>query len=44
MKAYNAAQASWSISQIPLSLTVSNSLQVQKRVPHTADLDRVSVG
>lgn len=34
MKAFNAAQVNWVLSQIPLSLTVSNSLTVQSGYPH----------
>jgi hypothetical protein len=35
MKAYNAAQVSYVLSQIPLALTVSNSLAVQSGYPRT---------
>lgn len=35
MKAYNAAQVNWVLSQIPLSLSVSNALAVQSGYPHT---------
>jgi len=35
MKAFNAAQVSWVLSQIPLALTVSNSLTVQSGYPRT---------
>jgi hypothetical protein len=35
MKAFNAAQINWVLSQIPLSLTVSNTLTVQSGYPHT---------
>jgi len=35
MKAFNAAQVSWVLSQIPLSLTVSNSLTAQSGYPRT---------
>jgi hypothetical protein len=35
MKAFNASQVSWVLSQIPLTLTVSNSLAVQSGFPRT---------
>src|ERR1035437_1220573 len=35
MKAFNAAQVNWVLSQIPLALTVSNSLTVQSGYPRT---------
>jgi hypothetical protein len=35
MKAFNASQISWVMSQIPLALTVSNSLTVQSGFPRT---------
>lgn len=35
MKAFNAAQVNWVLSQIPLSLTVSNNLTIQSGYPHT---------
>jgi hypothetical protein len=35
MKAYNLAQVGWVLSQIPLTLTVSNNLPVQSGYPRT---------
>ena len=35
MKAFNGAQINWVLSQIPLALTVSNSLAVQSGYPRT---------
>src|SRR5665213_1640293 len=35
MKAFNAAQVNWVLSQIPLNLTVSSGLTVQSGYPHT---------
>jgi hypothetical protein len=35
MKAYNAAQVSYVLSQIPLSITISNNLTVQSGYPRT---------
>jgi hypothetical protein len=35
MKAFNAAQANWVLSQIPLDLTTSSGLTVQSGYPHT---------
>ena len=35
MKAFNAGQVGWVLSQIPLSLTVSNTLAVQSGYSHT---------
>lgn len=36
MKAYNAAQVNWVLSQIPLTLTASNSLASLNGYPHTS--------
>ena len=35
MKAFNASQVNWVLSQIPLALTVSNSLTLQSGYPRT---------
>src|SRR5262249_21164405 len=35
LKAYNAAQVNWVVSQIPLTLTVANSLTVSNGYPRT---------
>jgi hypothetical protein len=35
MKAFNAAHVNWVLSQIPLNLTVTNSLTLQSGYPRT---------